>query len=107
MADFTIQWPAGTGTKGRRPLVLDGVTYSVEARWNRAMEGWYVSVLDASGAVRITGQRVRVDYALGRRRRGLWPGVLMVRRHSGQEGQDPTIEDFATGACWLTYYGAT
>jgi hypothetical protein len=77
--------------------VLDGVTYTLEFRWNVRMGAWFMNVLDAEGVnPTMLGVRLVVDYALGWQRPDRAPPGVFIAIDTGAaegEGQDPGFDD--------------
>lgn len=76
-------------------VVLEGIAYKFEFRWNVRGEFWVFDIADGAGTVLVTGQRVVVDLPLlGRYKfEGLPTGSLFAVDTSGA-GEDPTLDDF-------------
>lgn len=74
-------------------VVLDDVTYTLDLRWNRRAERWFLAISDADGPI-VSGMKVIVDRPLlthvGSSRKP--PGVLMALDTSGA-GEDPGIDE--------------
>jgi hypothetical protein len=42
---------------------LDGIEFALQLRWNQRAAGWYLTILDANGAVLVAGMRVTLSSA--------------------------------------------
>lgn len=75
-------------------IELDGVTYSLELRWNARAGAWFAHLRDAEGGVLVMGRRVVVDFPLFSRtqKAGAPPGQLVAVDTSGKQ-QDPVLDD--------------
>lgn len=73
---------------------LDGVTYTIEFRWNKRNQAWYLNLWDESEqTLYLAGQRLVAMYPLGAWVTGRQPpGVLYVLDTSGL-GDDPGLGD--------------
>lgn len=83
-------------------VVLDGVTYTLEFRWNVRLGAWFLAVLDAEGVVPfLVGLRLVADWplALGVVDRQP-PGRLMIVDTGAPlgQGQDPGFDDLGNRA---------
>jgi hypothetical protein len=76
---------------------LDGVTYTLEFRWNVRLGAWFMNVLDAEGVNPcLLGVRVVVDYPLAQHLVDRSPPGYLLALDTGAaegEGQDPGFDD--------------
>jgi hypothetical protein len=79
---------------------LDGVTYTLEFRWNVRLGAWFMNVLDAEGEeARLVGQRLVADYFFPRNIVDRAPPGLFLALDTGSaegRGQDPGFDDLGS-----------
>jgi hypothetical protein len=82
---------------------LDGVSYTLEFRWNTRDSSWFMSIRLEDGTDVVNGVKVVVGYPLGFRSRHASrpPGMFQALDTSGKK-QDPGINDL--GARVRLYY---
>lgn len=89
--------------------VLDGVTYTLQIRWNVRASSWYMDVLDEAGGTVVAGgagHRLVANWPLGAYRTGRQPpGAFLCEDTSGQD-LDPALADLGT-RCRLLYFTAS
>lgn len=101
--------PAGDGVSPYFDLqvVLEGVTYTLEFRWNVRLGAWFMNIYDADGTTAIlVGIRLVANYMLGAYNVGYGgpPGGFAAFDTSGQ-GLDPGLEELGDRV-QLIYYTA-
>jgi hypothetical protein len=78
-------------------VALDGVTYTLEFRWNVRASAWFMAVLDAQGVTaHVVGVKLVVDYPLNRFSPNRTPpGLFMAIDTSATQGmgEDPGFDD--------------
>lgn len=95
MSQFTVPLTRNTPWYSFR-VVLGGVRYELEARYNLRMDRWTLSIYDAAGAPVLMGIPLLID-------RNLTPyptlrvpvGSMFVKDNSGRQLQ-PTLPSFLT-----------
>lgn len=79
---------------------LDGVTYSIEFRWNVRLGAWFMTVFDAEGITPlIVGIRLVVDYPLAQNLVDRTPPGYFLAVDTGASegfGQDPGFDDLGS-----------
>jgi hypothetical protein len=95
--------PEQIPTRGDLPffdllMVLEGVTYTLECRYNVRDGSWYMNVLDEQGVgVLQAGLKLIVNYPLGAYTTGRTPpGVFVAVDTSGQEREIESQEDLGS-----------
>lgn len=74
--------------------VLDGVTYTLQFRWNVRLGAWFVTVLDGEGATVIVGDTaLRVAFPLNAYFTGRQPPGAFVLMDTAGAGVDPGLVD--------------
>lgn len=75
-------------------VVLDGVTYTLEFRWNDRASGWFLNILNADADEIIqAGIRVVVDFPLNLYRADRTPPGLLYARDTSGTRTDPGLKD--------------
>lgn len=79
---------------------LDGVTYTLEFRWNVRLGAWFMHVLDADGVTPYQlGVRLVVDWPLGKYISGRRPTGVFIALDTGSpigHGEDPGFDDLGS-----------
>jgi hypothetical protein len=79
---------------------LDGVTYTLEFRWNDRLGAWFMNVLDAEGVeAHMVGVRVVADYFFPRHLVDRSPPGLFLALDTGAAmgfGEDPGFDDLGS-----------
>lgn len=71
---------------------LDGVTYTLQVRWNVRASSWYMDVLDEQGqVVFLAGLRLAANWPLAAYNTGRSPPGSFVVMDTAGEGADPDI----------------
>jgi hypothetical protein len=85
---------------------LDGVSYTLDCKWNYRAEAWFLSLYDADGQPISVGIRLVVGFPLGKRCKSsrMPPGVLQAQDTSGAK-RDPGLEDLGSRV-QLYYFSA-
>ena len=60
---------------------LDGVTFTLEFRWNDRANGWFVEIRDVNGVRLLSGRRVVVSLPLRARQLSRRPHAIRARLH--------------------------
>jgi len=82
---------------------LDGVTYTLECRWNVRLGAWFLRVLDDQGvAVLLGDQRLVADYPLALAITSRSPSGLLAALDTSGQGLDPGFTDLG-GRVKLVY----
>lgn len=78
-------------------LALEGVTYTLQFRWNVRLEAWFLDVLDeAASEYLIAGLRLVVNWPLtAYRDTTVPPGQFLVLDSTGSD-TDPALNDLGT-----------
>ena len=80
--------------------VLDGVTYTLEFRWNVRLGAWFMNVLDADGEeARLLGLRLVADYPLAANIADRTPPGVFLALDTGAavgSGEDPGFDDLGS-----------
>lgn len=73
---------------------MDGVTYTLQFKWNARAPGWFVSISTSTGEVLVLARRLPVNWPLWWRNRDplLPSGYLMLNDTTGAD-LDPGVED--------------
>lgn len=88
-------------------VTLEGVTYTMEVRWNVRLQAPFLAIFDAQGTTPIlVGLRMVVNWPLGAYNtgRGL-PGNLMLIDTSNQNREVVSMEDLGK-RCQLLYFSS-
>jgi hypothetical protein len=87
--------------------LLDGVTYTLQFRWNVRCSAWFLDVLDEAGqTVVMAGLKLVADWPLAAYRTGArLPGALVFVDTSGN-GQDPGLTDLGIRVLMLYFSAA-
>jgi hypothetical protein len=73
---------------------LEGVTYTLQFRWNVRASRWFLDVLDAEGAkVLVASVKLVADYPLAIYRSDRQPRGCFFAADTGGGGVDPGIND--------------
>lgn len=75
-------------------VILDGVTFTIECRWNERESSWYLSLYDVEGEPIMTDKKMVADWSLTYRllHDDRPAGDLLVVDVSGT-GVDPALSD--------------
>lgn len=74
--------------------VLDGVTYTLQFRWNVRLEAWFMDILDEQGVTMLlAGLRLVANWPLGAYNTGRQPPGAFVAFDTSGEGLDPGLDD--------------
>ena len=78
-------------------ITLDGVTYTLEFRWNTRAAAWFMNILTEQGDPITAGIRIVVDMPLGLRSSDTRkPKGLLFAVDTSGERREPVIDDFGT-----------
>lgn len=81
-------------------VTLDGVTYTLEFRWNERLGAWFMAVLDIEGTTaHQVGLRLVVDWPLGLYHQGRQPSGVFIAIDTGApvgQGIDPGFDDLGS-----------
>lgn len=76
--------------------VLEGITYTINARWNSRGEAWYMDILDANASPIASGLKLVLGVAIGRKVTDpRFPGIFFVSDLSNAD-QEASFDDFGT-----------
>ncbi len=82
---------------------LDGVTYTLQVRWNVRAGAWYLDVLDEAGEnVLLAGVKLVVNWPLGAYSTGRQPPGVFTVVDTGGQGADPDLAGL--GVRWTLLY---
>ncbi len=85
---------------------LDGVTVTLELRWNVHVGAWYLAVLDADAVDTLqAGIRVVADFPLSAYWTGRTPPGALVAIDTAGDGRDPGVDDLGSRVV-LVYFTA-
>lgn len=84
-------------------IELDSATYGIELRWNGQSSAWFLTVLNADGAVVLSSMKLVINWPMGRKIPdvGMPPGALIAVDSSNKD-LDATRDDL--GSRVLLYY---
>ena len=75
-------------------VTLDGVTYTLEFRWNVRAAGWFMAILDAEGVnVLRAGIRLVANWPLEAYRADRQPRGVLMALDTSSSGLDPGRDD--------------
>lgn len=88
-------------------VVLDGVAYTLEFHWSYREESWFLDVKTEAGDPIYVGQKVVIDWGLGRGRcrDPRFPPGLIIAVDSTSRDENPGLNDLG-GRVQLLYYPA-
>lgn len=73
---------------------LDGVTYTLEFRWNTRQSGWFMSIQEEDETPIMSGIRVVVDLPLGKRSRDeRMPSGALIALDTQDQHKDPDYDE--------------
>jgi hypothetical protein len=85
-------------------IPLEGVTYTLQFRWNERAQGWYMDILDEAGiTMYVAGTRIVVDYYMLAFVTGRQPGGVFVAVDTSGGGVDPGLTDLGDRVKLLYY----
>lgn len=78
-------------------ITVEGVTYTLEFRWNVRLESWFMAMFDADGVVPIlVGVRLVADWLIGSYHTGVGPSGAFRLFDTTGRGEEPGFEDLGT-----------
>jgi hypothetical protein len=86
---------------------LEGVTYTLQFRWNVRNSAWYLDVLDEAGeSILVAGVKVVADWPLSAYTVDRQPPGVFIAADTTGTGTDPALTDFGVRVV-LLYYTST